>query len=89
MFCIDKPYVSEFFKATVRDKAIPLVGTDIDQKMNLYSDTNIITEERVIEIIKQLDNPTIYTTSENYYHWISKHLHFSDIPEKIELFKNK
>ncbi|NEQ74304.1 MAG: ATP-grasp domain-containing protein [Okeania sp. SIO2C9] len=28
-------------------------------------------------------------TSENSYHWISKHLYFSDIPEKIELFKNK
>ncbi|RQH10356.1 hypothetical protein D5R40_24870 [Okeania hirsuta] len=41
------------------------------------------------EIVKQLDNQTIYTTSENSYYWISKHLHFSEIPEKIELFKNK
>ena len=57
--------------------------------MSLYSGTKIITEERAIEIVKQLDNPTIYTTSENSYHWISRHLHFSDIPEKIELFKNK
>ncbi|NEO51827.1 MAG: ATP-grasp domain-containing protein [Okeania sp. SIO3B5] len=89
MFFVDKPYISEFFKATVRDNAIPVVGTDIAQKMNLYSGTNIITEERAIEIVKELDNPTIYTTSENSYHWISKHLHFSDIPEKIELFKNK
>ncbi|NER03119.1 MAG: ATP-grasp domain-containing protein [Okeania sp. SIO3C4] len=89
MFFVDKPYVSEFFKATVRDNAIPVVGTDIAQKMSLYSGTNIITEERAIEIVKQLDNPTIYTTSENSYHWISKNLHFSDISEKIELFKNK
>ncbi|NES05432.1 MAG: ATP-grasp domain-containing protein [Okeania sp. SIO2F4] len=57
--------------------------------MNLYSGTNIITEEQAIEIVKQLDNPIIYTTSENSYHWISKHLYFSYIPEKIELFKNK
>ncbi len=89
MFFVDKPCVSEFFKATVRDNAIPVVGTEIAQKMNLYSGTNIITEERAIEIVKQLDNPTVYTTSENSYDWISKHLHFSDIPEKIELFKNK
>ncbi|NEN91995.1 MAG: ATP-grasp domain-containing protein [Okeania sp. SIO3H1] len=89
MFFVDKPYISEFFKATVRDNAIPVVGTDIAQKMSLYSGTNIITEERAIEIVKQLDNPTIYTTSENSYHWISKHLHFSEIPKKIELFKNK
>ncbi|GGA37333.1 ATP-grasp domain-containing protein [Okeania sp. KiyG1] len=89
MFFVDKPYVSEFFKATVRDNAIPVVGTDIAQKMSLYTGTKIITEEQAIEIVKQLDNPTIYTTSENSYHWISRHLHFSDLPEKIELFKNK
>ncbi len=57
--------------------------------MNLYNGTNIITEDQAIETIKQLENPPIYTTSENSYHWISKHLDFSDIPEKIELFKNK
>ena len=89
MFFVDKPYISEFFKATLRDNAIPVVGTDIAQKMSLYNGTNIITEEEAIEIVKQLDDPTIYTTSENSYHWISKHLYFSDISEKIELFKNK
>ncbi|WP_293157179.1 hypothetical protein [Okeania sp. SIO2C9] len=35
--------------------------------MSLYTGTNIITEERAIEIVKQLDNPTIYNTSENSY----------------------
>lgn len=57
--------------------------------MNLYNGTKIITEEQAIEIVKQLDNPIIYTTSENSYHWISEHFYFTDIPEKIELFKNK
>ncbi len=89
MFFVDKPYISEFFKATVRDNSIPVVGTDIAEKMNLYRGTNIITEEQAIETVKQLDHPTIYTTSENSYHWISKHLHFSDLPRKIDLFKNK
>ncbi|MEB3342777.1 MAG: hypothetical protein VKJ25_18730 [Okeania sp.] len=83
MFFVDKPYISEFFKATIRDNAIPVVGTDIAQKMNLYSGTNIITEDQAIEIVKQLKNPPIYTTSQNSYHWISEHLHFSDISEQI------
>ena len=67
MLFVYKPYISEFFKATIRDHNIPVVGTDIAQKMNLYSGTNIITEEQAIEIVKQLDNPPIYTTSENSY----------------------
>ncbi|MDJ0516249.1 MAG: hypothetical protein QNJ74_08285 [Trichodesmium sp. MO_231.B1] len=88
MFFVDKPYVSEFFKATVRDNAIPVVGTDIAQKMSLYSGTKIITEERAIEIVKQLDNPTIYTTSENSYHWISKHLHHLIMINCWQILKN-
>jgi len=29
MFFVDEPYVSEFFKRTVRDNTIPVVGTEI------------------------------------------------------------
>ena len=89
MFFVDKPYVSEFFKMTVRDNAIPVVGTDIAKKLGLYSGTKVISEDRAIEIARESDNPTIYTTSENSIGWISKHLAFSNLPEKIELFKDK
>jgi len=89
MFFVDKPYVSEFLKMTVRDNAIPVVGTDIAKKLGLYSGTKIISEDRAIEMARESDNPTIYTTSENSIGWISKHLAFSNLPEKIELFKDK
>jgi len=89
MFFIDKPYVSEFFKITVRDNAIPVVGTDIAKKLGLYSGTKVISEDRAIEMARKLDNLTIYTTSENSIGWISKHLSFINLPEKIELFKDK
>jgi len=74
---------------TVRDNAIPVVGTDIAKKLGLYSGTKVISEDRAIEIARELDNPTIYITSENSIGWISKHLAFSNFPEKIELFKDK
>ncbi len=35
------------------------------------------------------DDQRIYTTSENAVGWISKHLAFSDLPQKIALFKDK
>ncbi len=89
MFFVDKPYVSDFFKMTVRDNAIPVVGTDIAKKLNLYSRTKIISEDRAIKMARESDNPTIYTTSENSIGWISKNLAFSNLPEKIELFKDK
>ena len=89
MFFVDKPYVSDFFKMTVRDNAIPVVGTDIAKKLGLYSGTKVISEDRAIEMARELDNLTIYTTSENSIGWISKHLAFINLPEKIALFKDK
>lgn len=89
MFFADRPYISDFFKQTVRDNNIPVVGTEIAKKLGLYSDTNIISEQAAIEIARVSDDLRIYTTSENAIGWISKHLVFSDLPEKIALFKDK
>ena len=89
MFFVDNPYVSDFFKMTVRDNAIPVVGTDIAKELDLYNGTKVISEDRAIEMAQESDNLTIYTTSENSIGWISNHLDFSNLPGKIELFKDK
>lgn len=89
MFFADKPFVSDFFKETVRDHGIPVVGTDRAKELCLYSGTKIISENQAIEIVRSSDHPAIYMTSENSIGWISDHLPFSDLPEKIALFKNK
>ncbi|MDO9299990.1 MAG: ATP-grasp domain-containing protein, partial [Anaerolineales bacterium] len=89
MFFADRPYISDFFKQTVRDNQIPIVGTEIAEKLELYSGTKIISEEKAVEMARALGDLRIYTTSENAIGWISKHLAFSDLPEKIALFKDK
>jgi len=89
MFFADKPYISDFFKQTVRDNNIPVVGTKIAEKLGLYSGTNIISEKAAVEMARASGDLRIYTTSENAIGWISKHLAFSDLPEKIALFKDK
>ena len=89
MFFADKPYISDFFKQTVRDNNIPVVGTEITEKLGLYSGTKIISEEAAVEMARVSGNLRIYATSENAIGWISKHLAFSDLPEKIALFKDK
>ena len=89
MFFVDKPYVSDFFKKTVKDNGIPVVGTEAAQQLDLFDGTTVISEARAIEIVLEGENLPIYTTSENAIGWISEHLPFSDLPEKIELFKDK
>ncbi|NOQ41178.1 MAG: ATP-grasp domain-containing protein [Desulfuromusa sp.] len=89
MFFVDKPYVSDFFKKTVRDNNIPVVGTAASKQLDLYDGTTVISEASAIVMVRDTKDLPIYTTSENAIGWISEHLPFSDLPEKIELFKDK
>ena len=50
---------------------------------------NILDEEKAIQQAKSSENIMIYTTSENSIGWIAKHLSFTKLPQKIELFKDK
>ena len=89
MFLIDKPYISEFFKTTVKDNNISIIDTAGLSELELKPGTKMISEERAIEIIRQQKNPSLYTNSENSIGWIAEHLDFSGLPEKIDLFKDK
>lgn len=89
MYFVEKPFISEFFKETVRDHGIPVVGTEISGELGLYPGTKIISEGDAIQCVKDTCAENIYTTSENALGWIIKNLAFSDLVEKIELFKNK
>ena len=89
MFFVDEPYVSEFLKKTVKDNAIPVVGTKIAKNLGLYPGTKFISEDEAIELARAADIPAIYTNSENAIGWIAKNLAFSDLPGKIDLFKDK
>ena len=89
MFFADEPYISDFFKSTVKDHNIPVVNTEIVKELGLYANTNLITESYAVKSAGKISNPLIYTTSENAIGWISKNLSFTDLPAKIELFKNK
>ena len=89
MFFLDKPYISEFLKETIENNTIPVVGTTVTKELELYSNTHIMSENDAIETLKKTKNPILYTNSENAIAWIVKHLAFSELPQKIELFKDK
>jgi len=89
MFFVDKPFVSDFFKETVRDHGIPVVDTEISRALGMYPGTKTLTETEAINTILEPGEQLIYTTSENALGWIIKNLSFSVLVEKIELFKNK
>lgn len=89
MFFADKPYVSDLFKQTVKENAIPVVNTASAKELALHDGTTLISEERAIDMARMQENPRIYTTSENAIGWIAENLSFTDLPAKIKLFKDK
>lgn len=89
MFFADKPYVSDFFKKTVRDNNIPVVGTEEVKDLDLFPGTGIIDENRAAELAEDCENLRAYALSENSIGWIAKHLGHTDLPRKIDLFKDK
>lgn len=89
MFFVDKPYVSEFVKKTLRENKLPVVGTPVAKNLELDAGTVLLLEDEAIELARRQKTPMLYATSENCIGWMARHLSFTDIPAKIELFKNK
>jgi hypothetical protein len=89
LFFVEKPYISDFFKRTIRDHGIQVVGTEIALQLGLLPGTQILSEQEAIERVQQEGPGRLYTTSENALAWIADNLSFSDLPISIERFKNK
>ncbi len=89
MILIDKPYVSDFVKITIEEYNIPVVKTQAALDFGFDNRYNLIEERIAVEKVKTDPNELLLTVSENSIGWIAKNLSFTDLPEKIERFKNK
>lgn len=89
MLLVDKPFISDFLKSTARDNHIPVVMTEAARKAGFRDGFNLITEQEAIDAAAETDQVLIYTNSENTIGWISEHLAFTGLPEKIRVFKDK
>ncbi|WP_292376289.1 ATP-grasp domain-containing protein [Methanosarcina sp. UBA411] len=89
MMILDHPYVSEFLKNTAAELQIPVLKNEIAVGLKTEKRLNLLEEAEFIEFIKEKGECTLYLNSENSIGWISENLSFTELPEKIELFKNK
>jgi len=89
MILVDKPYISDFFKETVEENDFPVVKTEVAKELGFNDGPNILEETDAVQRLKTSEDIQIYTTSENSIGWIARNLSFTDLPEKIDLFKNK
>lgn len=101
MLFVDKPYLSEFLERTIAENGLPVVETAGARALGLAGKPYLLSEAEAVERFRASMQPPVqpsgrasgrvkvYTTSENAIGWIAEHLSFTNLPEKIELFKNK
>lgn len=77
---VDKPYVSDFLKETIRKNAYPLIDTGKTPESSAAGKDGQPPKFSWTQI---------YTTSENSIGWIVDNMSKTDLPEKIDLFKDK
>jgi len=89
MILVDRPYVSDFLKETAREHRIPVIKTPEALALGITEGPHLLDEREAVEQLKSSNLPRLYTTSENSLGWIARNLPFSDLPGRIDLFKNK
>ena len=89
MIFVDKPFVSNFLKATIEKYNFPVVTTESAQHLGFGQSPNALAEDVAIHAVQSSIDTQLYTTSENAIGWIAEHLSFSELPKKIDLFKDK
>lgn len=88
MFILNPPYISELLKKTIKKNKYKVVKNSAS--VGEMSDYEFLLDtESVIELAKNNKDFKLYANSENSIEWIIKNLDFTDIPQKINLCKDK
>jgi ATP-grasp domain len=89
MIIIDKPYISEFFRETIRANGFPVLKNDFAVSAGLDESYNLIEEPDAVKQLKNKNNPLVFMPTENSIGWVMDNLGSTRLPEMIRLFKDK
>lgn len=89
MLILDKPYVSKFLEDTILKLGLPVLKNRTTEEFKLDEDINFIEEDDFVNKVKTTKETLLYSNSENSINWITNNLSFTDLPEKINIFKDK
>lgn len=87
MILLDKPYVSDLLKDTIRKNNYKIVKTDAVKDIANDLKDYFINSSEAVKRYKEF--PDIYSNTENSINWINKNLSDTNLPKQIKYFKNK
>ena len=89
MFILEEPYVSDLLAATVGELQLPVLRTPIAERRLAGPDAALLRDDAAFSAAACRPGARVYSNSENAIGWIAEHLAGSDLPRRIELFKDK
>jgi hypothetical protein len=89
MILLDKPYVSQFLKDSIRQNALPVCDTERARQMLVGSGIATTDAADLVQQVKEGAITRVYCNSENAIDWIAENLAFTSLPETIDIFKDK
>lgn len=89
MILLDKPYVSDFLKQTIKENDLEIISTPAARELFADDALNWISEEKAKSVFLKNPDTRIYTNSENSISWIERNFDSSNLPGQIDTFKNK
>jgi len=89
VFILEEPYVSDLLAATVGELQLPVLRTPIAERRLAGSAAALLRDDAAFSAAAGRPGARVYSNSENAIGWIAEHLAGSDLPRRIELFKDK
>jgi hypothetical protein len=89
VFILEEPYVSDLLAATVAELGLPVLRTPIAERRLPDAQAALLRDDAAFSAAARKPGARLYSNSENAIGWIAAHLAGSDLPRRIELFKDK
>jgi hypothetical protein len=89
MIILDQPFVSKQLQNTIIKNNFPVLVNTKPEQFELPEGTNLLNSQALVEAMKNNSNQPVYCNSENSINWILNNLAFTELPKRINLFKDK
>jgi len=89
VFILEEPYVSDLLVDTVTGLGLPVLDTPIARRRLPGASSHLVVGDDEFAAVAAAPGARVYSNSENAIGWIAGHLGHTDLPRRIELFKDK
>ncbi len=89
MFILEEPYVSDLLATTVVELSLPVLDTPFARRRLPVPGAKLLRTAGDFAAAASRPGARLYSNSENAIGWIAENLAGSDLPAKIEVFKDK